>query len=194
MTYRHVALIGRARSGKDSIGARLGQRYAFCRVAFADPLRDAALDLDPIVGAEPTSYGHLPVRLSDLVGRYGWEAAKVQFPEVRRTLQRMGEAVRTHDPDYWVRLAVERVEVAERWGIPVVVTDVRHVNELEALRAHGALVVRVVRPGADQLAGDQGRHVTETELDRAGVDVIVTNSGTVADLHRLADSLAVRPI
>ncbi|MEU9047516.1 MULTISPECIES: hypothetical protein [unclassified Kitasatospora] len=192
MTFRHVALIGRARSGKDTIGARLGREFSFVRVAFADPLRSVALDLDPIVGAESTSYGHLPIRLSDLVGRYGWETAKTRYPEVRRTLQRLGEAVRTHDPEYWVRLALERVDVAERWNIPTVITDVRHVNELDALRARGALVVRVVRPGVDQLAGPEGQHVTETALDQAEADVTVTNSGTVEDLHRLADSLAVR--
>ncbi|MFJ6137494.1 hypothetical protein [Kitasatospora sp. NPDC092286] len=192
MTFRHVALIGRARSGKDSIGARLGTKYAFARVALADPLRSAALDLDPIVGAEPTSYGTLPVRLSDLVGRYGWERSKSEFAEVRRTLQRLGEAVREHDPDYWLRLALERVDVAETWGIPVVVTDVRHVNELDALRSRGALVVRVVRPGVNQLAGPEGQHVTETALDQVEADVTITNAGTLADLHRLADSLAVR--
>ncbi|MCX4687217.1 hypothetical protein OG401_23415 [Kitasatospora purpeofusca] len=192
MTYRHVALVGRARSGKDSIGARLGQTHAFVRVAFADPLRDAALDLNPIVGAEDTVYGRLPLRLSDVVGRHGWEMAKTALPEVRRTLQRLGEAVRTHDPEYWIRLAVERLDVAERWNLPVVVTDVRHVNELEALRQRGALVVRVVRPGVDGLAGIEGQHVTETALDRAEVDVTVHNAGSLAELHRLADSLAVR--
>ncbi|MER5863787.1 hypothetical protein [Kitasatospora sp. NPDC002040] len=192
MTYRHVALIGKAQSGKDSIGARLGRQFAFVRVAFADPLRAAALDLDPIVGAESTSYGHLPIRLSDLVGRYGWETAKTKFPEVRRTLQRLGEAVREHDPDYWVRLALGRLDVAERWNLPVVIADVRHVNELETLRARGALVVRVVRPEAGELGGAEGQHVTETALDQAEADVTVTNSGSLADLHRLADSLAVR--
>ncbi|MGW3229406.1 deoxynucleotide monophosphate kinase family protein [Kitasatospora sp. NPDC001095] len=187
-----MALIGKAQSGKDTIGARLGTQYSFVRVAFADPLRSVALDLDPIVGAESTLYGHLPIRLSDLVGRHGWETAKTRFPEVRRTLQRLGEAVRTHDPDYWVRLALERVDVADQWNVPVVVTDVRHVNELDALRARGALVVRVVRPGVGRLAGAEGEHVTETELDQVEADVTITNVGTVEDLHRLADSLAVR--
>ncbi|MFI8263692.1 hypothetical protein [Streptomyces sp. NPDC085665] len=191
MTYRHVALIGRARAGKDTVGARLVSRYQFVRVAFADPLRDTALDLDPIVGAERTSYGHLPIRLSDLVGRYGWERAKVEYPEVRRTLQRLGEAVRTHDPDYWVRLALARLDTAEAWNLPVVITDVRHVNEVTALRSRGALVVRVVRPG-DQLGGEAGQHVTETALAEFPADVTIPNAGTLADLHTLADTLAVR--
>ncbi len=192
MTYRHVALIGRARSGKDTIGARLGRQFAFTRVAFADPLRTAALDLDPVVGAESTSYGHLPIRLSDLVGRYGWETAKTRYPEVRRTLQRLGEAVREHDPEFWVRLALARVDVADRWNLPTVVTDVRHANEAEALRQRGALVVRVVRPDADQLAGEAGQHITESGLPDYPADVTITNAGTVEDLHRLADTLAVR--
>ncbi|MFJ8472155.1 hypothetical protein [Kitasatospora sp. NPDC094011] len=192
MTYRHIALIGHARSGKDTIGARLGAKYSFVRLAIADPLRAVALDLDPIVGAQPLGMGTVPIRLSEVVGRYGWERTKVEYSEVRRMLQRLGEAVRTHDPEYWVRLALERVDVADQWGLPVVVTDVRHTNELEALRSRGALVVRVVRPGVGRLAGAEGQHVTETELDQAEADVTVTNAGTLADLHQLADSLAVR--
>lgn len=51
MSFQHVALMGRAGSGKDSAAARLVSRYQFVRVAFADPLKESALRLDPIVGA-----------------------------------------------------------------------------------------------------------------------------------------------
>ncbi|MER6364967.1 hypothetical protein [Kitasatospora sp. NPDC001527] len=191
MTYRHVALLGKARAGKDAIGARLAQRYAFVRVAFADPLRELALDLDPIVATEPTDYGPMPLRLSDLVAGHGWDVAKGAYPEVRRCLQRLGTAVRMHDPDYWLRIALERVTVAERWSIPVVITDVRHANELQTLRERGALVVRVVRPGVDGLAGPEAEHITETALDQVEADVTVINSGSLADLHQRVDTLAV---
>ncbi|MFE4514408.1 hypothetical protein ACFRMQ_09495 [Kitasatospora sp. NPDC056783] len=186
-----MALLGRARSGKDSTAARLVERYQFTRVAFADALKRAAIDLDPIVGAQPLGMATLPIRLSDVVGRYGWDRVKVEYPEARTTLQRLGEAVRQGDPEHWLRLALAKLDTADRWNLPVVVSDVRYANELAALRARGALVVRIERPGAGA-GGDAEHHVSETELDHAPVDVTVPNSGTLQDLYALADTLAVR--
>ncbi|MFG2916268.1 hypothetical protein ACGF0D_25680 [Kitasatospora sp. NPDC048298] len=191
MTYRHVALLGRARSGKDTVAGRLVQRYQFTRLAFADEVRRAALDLDPIVGAQPFGMATLPIRLSDVVNRYGWERSKTEYPEVRRTLQQLGESVRQGDPDYWLRIVRARVETAMGWSLPVVVSDVRYRNELAALRRWGFLVVRVDRPGAGA-GGDAENHVSETELNGAPVDVTIPNSGSLEDLYALADTLAVR--
>lgn len=187
MTYPGIALIGKARSGKDTFAARLVTGHSYTRVAFADPLRAVALAADPIVSAESGHFGYLPVRLSQAVERDGWEKAKTTLPEVRRTLQSFGQAVRDVDPDFWLSLALERLDVAASWSLPVVVTDTRYVNEAQALRARGFTLVRIVRPGAGTR-----EHVSETELDGFPVDVTVANTGTVADLHAQAD-LLVKP-
>ncbi|MFJ5911608.1 hypothetical protein [Streptomyces californicus] len=165
-------------------------RYQFVRVAFADPLKDSALRLDPIVGAESTSYGSLPIRLSDVVNRYGWDRAKHAYPEVRRTLQNLGEAVRGDDPEFWLRIALNQVATADRWNVPVVVSDVRHVNEADALRASGFLMVRIERPGATA-GGEAARHVSELDLDAYPADAVIHNNGTVAELNALVDELSI---
>ncbi|MFB7860581.1 hypothetical protein [Streptomyces sp. NPDC056069] len=188
MTYRHVALMGRARTGKDTLAGRLVSMWAYTRVAFADPLKDMATALNPIVMYEPGGYGPLPVRLSDAVRRWGWETAKDSCPEVRRTLQRLGQAARDQDPNHWVSLAMDKIATADRWNLPVVVTDVRHVNECEALKNRGFVLVRVVRPGAPAL-GANAQHESETALDDYPADVTVANTGTLADLHCAADRL-----
>ncbi|QDY79802.1 hypothetical protein [Streptomyces qinzhouensis] len=193
MSYRHVALIGRAGSGKDTVGEHLVARFQFFRVAFADPLKTLALDLDPIVSNEPTGYGPLSLRLSDVVRRDGWDRAK-QLPEVRRLLQRTGQALRDRDPDVWLRPLLDKITVADRWNVPVVITDVRYRNEADALRKRGALLVQVDRPGEHdhQPDQDQREHRSETELRDFPADAVLTNGGTVAELHALADQLAVR--
>ncbi|QDQ12460.1 hypothetical protein FH965_19435 [Streptomyces spectabilis] len=182
--------MGRAGSGKDTVAARLVQRHAFVRVAFADPLKESAMRLDPIIGAEGTSYGALPIHLSDVVKRYGWDRAKNSYPEVRRTLQRLGEAVRGDDPDFWLRMALDKLGTADRWGLPVAVSDVRYANEADALRAAGALMVRIERPGASA-GGEAARHVSELDLEAYPADVTVTNAGSLDDLYALTDRLAV---
>ncbi|WP_327385679.1 deoxynucleotide monophosphate kinase family protein [Streptomyces sp. NBC_01207] len=191
MTFRHVALMGRAGSGKDSAAARLVSRHHFVRIAFADPLKASALRLDPIVGAESTPYGSLPIRLPDVVNRYGWDRAKNAYPEVRRTLQRLGETVRTDDPDFWLRMALDKISTADRWNLPVVVSDVRYANEAYALKRAGALMVRIERPGATA-GGEAARHVSELDLDAYPADVTIPNAGTLADLGALVDTLALR--
>ncbi|MDN3259591.1 hypothetical protein QWJ26_07135 [Streptomyces sp. CSDS2] len=188
MTYRHIALMGRAGAGKDEIGRRLVRRWAFTRVAFADPLKEMALRVDPIVTYGPDGFAPVPVRLSDVVNRFGWDRAKRRSPEIRRLLQRMGSAVRKQDPGYWVGLAMDRVAMADVWNLPVVMTDVRYTNECEALKNRGFTLVRVNRPTAQHL-GANATHESETELDAYPADVTLTNAGTLADLRCAADRL-----
>ncbi|MFJ8386230.1 hypothetical protein ACIQ9Q_17230 [Streptomyces sp. NPDC094438] len=187
MGHPHIALIGRARSGKDTVAARLVSRYAYTRIAFADPLKEMALGLDPIVAYEPSGFGPLPTRLSDVVRRVGWERAKDDFAEVRRTLQRAGQSVRQQEPGFWLGLALDKVTVADTWNLPVVVTDCRYENEAAALKTRGFKLVRVVRPGYSDAPAT---HDSETELDRFPADVTLANTGTLTDLNSHADALA----
>ncbi|OKI00151.1 hypothetical protein A6A06_23585 [Streptomyces sp. CB02923] len=186
MGHPHIALIGRARSGKDTLAARLVNAHRYTRIAFADPLKDMCLSVDPIVAYEPSGYGPLPTRLSAVVQRYGWERAKDRFPEVRRTLQKAGQAVRDGDAGHWLSLALDKVVVADTWRLPVVISDCRYPNEAEALKARGFRLVRVLRPDVN---GSGAAHESETALDGYPADVNVANVGTVAELNSLADAL-----
>jgi hypothetical protein len=182
--YKSIGLIGRAQSGKDTVGARLRQRYGYQRVAFADPLKAAALRIDPLI---PTSYG-VTVRLATLVNSVGWDYAKTTYPEVRRVLQYVGQTVRDVDPGFWVRAAAPAIDAAERLGLPVVVTDVRYENEARYLRDRGFSTIRVTRPGAGA-TGDTAKHKSETELENWATALTIANTGTLDDLNRIVDSL-----
>ncbi|WP_274031196.1 deoxynucleotide monophosphate kinase family protein [Streptomyces sp. MMBL 11-1] len=189
--YKSIGLIGPAQSGKDSIGSRLRQRYGYQRVAFADPLKAAALKLNPWVDAASAVRG--PVlcrRLSELVDEWGWDRCKTEYPEVRRTLQHVGQTVRELDPDFWVRAAFPAIVAASRLGLPVVVTDVRYENEAQALTARGFELIRVTRPGAG-LADETGRHKSETELANYPTALTISNAGTLGELNDIVDSLLV---
>jgi hypothetical protein len=195
-----IAFIGRMRSGKDTAGARLVEHHGYTRLAFADPLKDAALALDPIVGAHRTGWGEDgtgDVRLSELVRDIGWDRAKSECPEVRRTLQRMGQGVRALDPDFWLNILAESWrQVAEG---RTVVTDVRYRNEADMLRTLGFKLVRIIRPadaskpvqamtGRDISEGIRA-HRSETELANYTVDACVYNGGSLAELYQRVDAL-----
>lgn len=74
-----IGLCGYPGVGKDEVAKYLVTRYEFCRVAFADAMRDDLYKLNPIIGSV--------WRLADLVDTVGWDVAKRMFPEVRRLLQ-----------------------------------------------------------------------------------------------------------
>lgn len=174
-----VGLIGKKRSGKDSFARPLVEEHGFRRFAFADPLKEAVLQTDPIV-----AFCTNPIRLSTVVERIGWEEAK-EYPEVRRLLQNYGVAIRGIEPDFWVRATLDRaLQHASEVG-PVVVTDVRFPNEADEVRDAGGTIVRIVRPG---LSSDD-THASETALDDYEEDRLVVNSGTLESLAFSARAL-----
>lgn len=94
----NIGLIGRARAGKDTVGAWLTENRGYERVAFADPLKAAALKLNPITEVDATGEYY---RLASDVSEFGWERTKDETPEVRRILQELGASIRTIDPEFW---------------------------------------------------------------------------------------------
>ena len=198
MTAPLIGLVGKKRAGKDTFAERLIAEHGFQKVSFSAPVKGAALAVDPIVDVD--FWDHREVRLSEVIEKAGWENAK-GLPEVRRFLQRLGtDAIRTLDPDFWVRGGMARAkEIREHsevymWsgqsirtiGSPVVITDVRFKNEAAAIKAAGGILVRVERPGSD----DGDTHASEVELDTYPVDKLVYNGGTVEQLHNQADAVA----
>ena len=151
----HIGFIGPMGVGKSTAAKHLAEQYRYTVVSFADPLREIALALDPIVGVcseaccEPQ--GGL-TRLSEVVDQYGWSRAKEAYPEVRRTLQRLGtEAGRNvYGEDHWVELAWQRFD--ELWAATsmpyrAAFDDCRFDNEAASIRKYGGVIVRLDRPG-----------------------------------------------
>lgn len=67
-----------------------------------------------------------------------------------------------------------------------VVDDVRFLNEAEAVRRHGGIMVRVVRPGFDADA----QHRSEGGLDAyEGFDHVIYNDGSLEELRHTVDDV-----
>ncbi|MFD8315904.1 deoxynucleotide monophosphate kinase family protein [Kitasatospora purpeofusca] len=181
----NIGIIGRARVGKDTAGAWLVRERGYNRVAFADSLKTAALRVDPIITADewedeynPANHGVEEVRLSKHVEEEGWEGAKA-WPECRRFLQELGAAIRTIDPEFWIRAALKRADdLADSTGRPTVITDVRYGNEATTLRARGWHLLYIDRPGIPHLV-----HESEGALGPEDADHTIMNAGSMADLE-----------
>lgn len=182
-SYPIVGILGRKQSGKSTLARYLVEDHGYTEHAYADPLRELALALDPIVLVTPSgqSYG-----LCHVVESIGWDTAKEQIPEVRRVLQRLGTDVfRAIDEDVWV----DRMRaLLVRRESPVVIPDVRFPNEAALVRELGGVLVRVVRPGAPT-SDANASHTSETSVDEIPVDGVYRNTGPLDDVRSFASDL-----
>lgn len=164
----NVGLAGYARSGKDSVASMLSPEYE--RRAFADPIREALLVLNPPV----TDTGDY---LEDVVRTVGWDEAKETHPMIRVYLQTFGKEVGRDmwGEDFWVNIAMKGVEFSSN----VVFTDVRFPNEAQAIKKTGGAIWRINREGTEPW----NWHESETAMDDWSYDRIIHNDGTLEELR-----------
>ena len=162
-----IGLSGYARSGKDSVAQLLCLNYAFNRVSFADPIREAIITLNPKLD----SITHVSHRVSD----YGWDVAK-QDPEIRRLLQFMGTEVgrKMFGENIWIDMAFKQAEQYQR----VVIADVRFPNEADAIKQRGGNVWRINRHGLNGI----NHHASEHAMDNYMFDHVIYNDGSLEEL------------
>jgi hypothetical protein len=97
----------------------------------------------------------------------------------RRIMQGIGEMFREEVcGSFWI----DRTLGGLPPGYNVVVSDTRYVNEAEAIRKLGGVIIKVVRDAASIEYGAD--HPTETEQDAIVPDATIFNDGTVEDFHR----------
>lgn len=165
-----IGLTGYAQSGKDTMAGMLIGLHKYDNRAFADPIRKLLYETNPLLKDE--------YRVKGVVDAYGWDKAKVQFPELRNLLQTLGVGARTVFGDqFWVSQGLAGVSAGDK----VVITDVRFPNEADAIKALGGQIWRVKRVGI----GAVNEHVSETAMDGYKVDQIFINNGSIDDLMAL---------
>ena len=166
-----IGVSGYAQSGKDTVAGMLMGLHKYERVAFADKIRELLLAMDPFVYANEDYY-----RLEDVVESFGWEVAKVRFPEVRRLLQDLGVGAReSFGKDFWVKQALGQYKPTDN----IVVTDVRFQNEAEFIKGFpGAKIWRVERPGVLAV----NAHPSESQMDDWEFDEVIKNDGDLDSL------------
>lgn len=168
-----IGVAGYARSGKDTAGDYLATMYGYTKVAFANPIREALLRLNPTIDVD----GYQDVSLKTAVETFGWEQLKKTSSHVRPLLQRFGTEVGRDmfGPDFWVNLAIDSIPD----GSKIVFTDVRFPNEAKAIKAIGGKVWRIDRPGI----AAANAHISERALDGYDFDHRITNDHSLAHLY-----------
>lgn len=174
-----IGLCGYPRTGKDTVATMLIEEYGYRRVALADELRVMALSANPVV-----RIGDEVQELKTVVQQLGWEKAKEHL-DVRVFLQNLGTTMREHvSKDFWIQRMVEvnNLDTVTLHSSGIVVTDIRHSNEIDwLLNPLGSGVLwRVHRPGV----GPVNDHRSEVEWTAAIPDIVINNSSSFHHLRQ----------
>lgn len=218
-----IGLTGLARSGKDTVGAMLVERYGYTRVAFADGIRDAALALDPIVTMvnttrtisrtvdKPTLRERVAIALENR--RPG---DKITIDNELTLSMRLSTIVAEKGWDEAkaipeVRRTLQRIGSEAGWMIhgknlwidlaaskitgPAVITDMRFAHEISWLTSRCGRLWRIERPGnTSSLTGAAATHASEAgDLGREP-DATIVNDGTLEELAARVDALMTRKV
>jgi hypothetical protein len=104
-------------------------------------------------------------------------------PLFRALLQNYGTDVcRNNNPDHWVTQYEEAVRNLSDFRI--LTDDIRFVNEADAVRARGGVLIRIIRTGLEST----DTHISETEQDSIEADYTI-KAGTKDELYTQLDSV-----
>ena len=217
-----IGLCGLAGSGKDTAADFLVERMGFAKISFADPMKRFCREVFAFTDEQlwgPSSARNAP---DPRYPRrpYGSPNAPVEHLTPRYALQRLGtEFGRDCYEPIWVDVALRTAKTLEEWGTAryssrqglyfedsrdssswdseptgSVIPDVRFRNELDAVRAAGGKVFRIVRPGSG-LSGEAALHASEreqAEIPDEDFDEVIQNVGTLDDLRAAITRAAMR--
>ncbi len=180
-----VGIAGFATSGKTSAANVLVEEFGFRKISFADPLREAALALDPLI--EIVGWNEF-WRLSVVIKEFGWTEAKRLFPDVRDVLVKLGTEVgRTYfGESCWNNVMASTYPDMARKDTRYVIDDLRFENEVQFVRMGLGEIIWVDRPG---LAA--GEHVSESGAPKRSADYIIDNSEDLEYLRLQVRDFAV---
>jgi len=181
-----IGVSGKARSGKDTFAEMLarelqtqtGQSYVL--MAYAHELKlkvqkDFDLSYEQLWGDNK--------EIED--NRYRKHTRKdgYSYWTPREIMQNYGQFFRTINYDFWVDHLFNVIEEKEYKN--VIITDGRHINEVNAVVDRGGFHVRVERE--EDEATHNKQHISETALDDGHrIDFTVQNYGTLEELKETA--------
>lgn len=165
-----IGLCGFGGVGKDTVAAILHDLYDFKQRAFADKLREMALELNFYFPSLNEDY-------KSLIDRLGYDKAKRSHPEVRNYLVKLGEVARNVlSKTIWIDVVIPLKGWLDTDNI--VVSDVRNLNEAERIRSYGGSIWRIHRTGVTAAHPTEEKSIAEILYDKE-----IFNNGSLIDLR-----------
>ena len=150
-----IGISGKARAGKDTLFA-IAEKDGYVRLSFAEELKSRVRRDFPFLTLDHTDGALKEVPLEMLNGHTPRELM----------IDYGTHLFRKYDTDYWVKATVARLNALPS-DAKVMFTDVRFVNEADAIKAAGGKLIRLERhPDRDSMVSNLTKMSTsETALD-----------------------------
>lgn len=164
-----IAICGKMRSGKDTVGKLLVEKYGFEEFKFSSGITKIIHDYFP--------------------------SSVYSNGKVREHYQTIGQSIRKLDEDVWVRYTSNQIgsHIAHGGNTDIVITDLRQLNELKYLKDSGFTIIKVeslsnlrvqrAKDSGDVFNIDDFNHETELSVDHIEADYVLENNGTLYELE-----------
>lgn len=176
VAYNKIAIVGRIRSGKNTFADYVTENYRHKQFAFGDGIKE-------------------------VIKRYFPEAL-VAGRKPRKFYQVIGQSFRLLNPYIWINILMKKISVYEMYhgkDTPIIITDLRQINEYETLKSMGYTVIKVVadedirlkriEESGDVFTYEELNHETELQAAACPCDYLVENNGTLEELHDKAKKI-----
>lgn len=167
-----IALVGKARSGKDTVGNYLIDNYGFQRFYFAQGIEEI------IKMYFPDSFVH---------------------GKPRKHYQHIGQELRMLDEQVWINFVDRKVNeyLTSNPKGNVLITDTRQFNEGKYLKENGYMLVKVecndsirlnrILESNEEVSLETFFHDTERQSDLIIPHLTIKNNGSLEDLYQASD-------
>jgi len=183
-----IAFTGYKRTGKSTAAEYLEKEYGYVRHNFKDglisELKERFPDLLEEILVTYMDYGDYFFNIGHTVENL----FTTKPPLIRALMQNYGTEVRRRDnPEYWVYKWFKKAVAIQKYQPSNIVTDdVRFLNEAEAVKDFGGIIIRLTRPDIET----GGDHSSETEQLEIEADyTIKCVPGDISHLHRALDGI-----
>lgn len=178
-----IGISGKARSGKDTFAKMLATELnvkaeeSYILMAYAEELKvrcqqDFDLSYDQLWGDDK----EVPDKRYPKPDGDGYWTG-------REIMQAYGQFMRTIDNDFWVKNLFRVIE--DKGYTNVIITDLRHINEADAVADREGFNIRVERTNRTEVHGTE--HPSEVALDDYGkFDFTVVNDSSLDQLRLTA--------
>lgn len=190
---RLIGIIGKAGSGKDTIGDHIKKTYNGVGYAFADPIKEITrtlflFDNEQLYGSKKEvvdeRWGITPRESFQKIGTnimqfaiYGFLPGLIDNVPVRQFW--------VHHFKLWYNDFISKPENNDKI---IVVTDVRFPHEADIIKELNGLLIKVYRPDLN-INTEVYQHSSETSSGNIVSDVTIVNDKTIDDLHQHTDTI-----
>ncbi len=194
-----IAILGKKKSGKDTVANYLIEKYGFIKYSFADPLKkglqfffnlkDDQLYNQDLKEVIDTRWGVSPRKLFQVFGTDIFQNSIRDFlPELK---------INNDPKNHWVNLFKEWYlsELKKNPNIKIVISDARFLHEINMINELGGIVYKIIRPSLEndekfkeQINGNNySSHQSEMEIETIPNEMIthlLINDSSLEELYK----------